>query len=39
VGESNIFHGTMSGPGTVTLDGGRTLQVRSDKPLVRRSAC
>jgi spermidine/putrescine ABC transporter ATP-binding subunit len=32
VGESNIFHGTMSGPGTVTLDGGRTLQVRSDKP-------
>ncbi len=32
VGESNIFHGTMSGPGTVTLDGGRTLQVRGDKP-------
>jgi spermidine/putrescine ABC transporter ATP-binding subunit len=32
VGESNIFHGTMSAPGTVTLDGGRTLQVRSDKP-------
>ncbi len=32
VGESNIFHGAMSGPGTVTLDGGRTLQVKSDKP-------
>ena len=32
VGESNIFHGTMSGPGTVTLEGGRTLQVRGDKP-------
>ena len=32
VGESNIFQGTMSGPGTVTLEGGRTLQVRSDKP-------
>ncbi|TAJ84469.1 MAG: ABC transporter ATP-binding protein, partial [Reyranella sp.] len=32
VGESNIFHGTMSAPGTVTLDGGRVLQVRSDKP-------
>ncbi len=32
VGESNIFHGTMGGPGTVMLDGGRTLQVRSDKP-------
>jgi ABC-type Fe3+/spermidine/putrescine transport system ATPase subunit len=32
VGESNIFHGTIGAPGTVTLDGGRTLQVRSDKP-------
>ena len=32
VGESNIFHGTMSAPGTVTFDGGRTLQVRSEKP-------
>jgi spermidine/putrescine ABC transporter ATP-binding subunit len=32
VGESNIFHGTMSAPGTVTLDGGRALQVSSDKP-------
>ncbi len=32
VGESNIFHGTMSAPGTVTLDGGRALQVRSDRP-------
>ena len=33
VGESNIFHGAMSSPGTVTLDGGRTLQVKSDKPI------
>ena len=32
VGESNIFHGTMSAPGTVALDCGRVLQVRSDKP-------
>jgi putative spermidine/putrescine transport system ATP-binding protein len=32
VGESNIFHGIMGAPGTVVLDGGRTLQVRSDKP-------
>ena len=32
VGESNIFHGTMSAPGTVAFDGGRTLQVRSEKP-------
>ena len=32
VGESNIFHGTMSAPGMVVLDGGRALQVRSDKP-------
>ncbi|NDH63185.1 MAG: ABC transporter ATP-binding protein [Alphaproteobacteria bacterium] len=31
VGESNIFHGTMSAPGAVTLDGGRTLVVRSDR--------
>jgi len=31
VGESNIFHGTMNTPGSVTLDGGRTLAVRSDK--------
>jgi len=33
VGESNIFHGTIAAPGTVTLDGGRALQVRSDKPV------
>ena len=32
VGESNIFHGTIAAPGTVTLDGGRALQVRSDRP-------
>ncbi len=30
VGESNIFHGVVSAPGTVTLDNGRVLQVRSD---------
>ena len=32
VGESNIFHGTQSAADTVTLDGGRTLKVRTDKP-------
>ncbi|MDP1750344.1 MAG: ABC transporter ATP-binding protein [Reyranella sp.] len=32
VGESNIFHGTVSTPGTVTLDGGRMLKVNSDRP-------
>ena len=32
VGESNIFHGMVAAPGTVTLDGGRALQVRSDRP-------
>jgi spermidine/putrescine ABC transporter ATP-binding subunit len=32
VGESNIFHGTMNAPGTVTLDGGHALAVHSDKP-------
>jgi putative spermidine/putrescine transport system ATP-binding protein len=32
VGESNIFHGTIGAPGIVTLDGGRALQIRSDKP-------
>ena len=31
VGESNIFHGTVSAPGEVTLEGGRALKVRSDK--------
>ena len=30
VGESNIFHGTMSAPGVVTLEGGRALKVGSD---------
>ncbi len=29
VGESNIFHGAMSAPGTVALDNGRTLKVAS----------
>ena len=40
VGESNIFHGTVSAPGTVTLDNGRTLQGR-EQPAGRRarSAC
>ena len=32
VGESNIFHGTVSALEEVTLEGGRTLKVRSDKP-------
>src|SRR5262249_55868792 len=27
VGESNIFHGTLTAPDTVTLDGGRALKV------------
>ncbi|MDP2375747.1 ABC transporter ATP-binding protein [Reyranella sp.] len=29
VGESNIFHGTMSAAGVVTLEGGRQLKVAS----------
>ena len=29
VGESNIFHGTMSAAGVVTLEGGRQLKVSS----------
>ena len=29
VGESNIFHGTLTAPGTITLAGGRTLKVNS----------
>jgi ABC-type Fe3+/spermidine/putrescine transport system ATPase subunit len=29
VGESNIFHGTVSAAGMVTLDNGRTLKVAS----------
>ena len=33
VGESNIFHGTVSAAGVVTLEGSRTLEVRSDKPV------
>ena len=32
VGESNIFHGTVSAPGTVALDGGGSVKVASDKP-------
>jgi len=31
VGESNIFHGTVSEAGLVTLDGGRKLRVSSGK--------
>jgi spermidine/putrescine ABC transporter ATP-binding subunit len=30
IGESNIFHGVVSAPNTVTLDNGRVLQVESD---------
>jgi spermidine/putrescine ABC transporter ATP-binding subunit len=30
VGESNIFHGTLSAPGLVTLEGGRELRVNSE---------
>ena len=33
VGESNIFHGTVSAAGAVTLAGGRTLATRSDRPV------
>jgi spermidine/putrescine ABC transporter ATP-binding subunit len=33
VGESNIFHGTVSAPGTVALDGGGSVKVASDKPV------
>ena len=29
VGESNIFHGTVTGPGVVTLDAGRRLVIGS----------
>ena len=29
VGESNIFHGTMTAPGVVNLEGGRRLSVNS----------
>lgn len=32
VGESNIFHGTVSTPGTVALDDGGSVKVASDKP-------
>ncbi len=35
VGESNIFHGTMSAPGTVVLDNGRALDVTSSLPVGR----
>ena len=31
VGESNIFRGTVTTPGTVALDGGGSLKVASDK--------
>jgi putative spermidine/putrescine transport system ATP-binding protein len=36
VGESNIFHGTVSAPGTVALDNGRTLEVASNLPAGRK---
>ncbi|CAN5752388.1 ABC transporter ATP-binding protein [soil metagenome] len=32
VGESNIFHGTISEPGIVTLDNGRALKVAASLP-------
>jgi spermidine/putrescine ABC transporter ATP-binding subunit len=32
VGESNIFHGTMSAPGMVTLENGRTIKVAANTP-------
>jgi ABC-type Fe3+/spermidine/putrescine transport system ATPase subunit len=33
VGESNIFHGTVSAPGAVALDGGGSVKVASDRPV------
>jgi putative spermidine/putrescine transport system ATP-binding protein len=36
VGESNIFHGIMSEPGLVALDGGRRLRVASAAPAGRK---
>jgi spermidine/putrescine ABC transporter ATP-binding subunit len=30
IGESNIFHGVVSAPGTVTLDNGWALQIKSE---------
>ena len=36
VGESNIFHGTVSTPGAVTLEGGRRLAVASAAPAGQR---
>lgn len=36
VGESNIFHGVVSGHNTVTLDNGRVLQVKSEATLGKR---
>jgi len=32
VGESNIFHGTVSAPGVVALEGGGSVKVASDRP-------
>ena len=32
VGESNLFRGTMRGPGEVVLEDGRVLAVASDRP-------
>jgi putative spermidine/putrescine transport system ATP-binding protein len=36
VGESNIFHGTVTETGSVTLDAGRRLLVRNDSAVGRR---
>ena len=36
VGESNIFHGALGAPGTVTLENGRTLNVATSLPTGRK---
>jgi len=36
VGESNIFHGTVTETGSVTLDSGRRLLTSNDSPVGRR---
>jgi putative spermidine/putrescine transport system ATP-binding protein len=36
VGESNIFHGTVTEVGSVTLETGRRLLIRNDAPVGRR---
>lgn len=36
VGESNIFHGTVSAPGVITLENGRVLKVGASPPAGQR---